>query len=238
MSIFTYSIDKQVFDFFPDFIRGVLVAQVVQNTASPPELTAILRREEGKLRDDFKGQDIAVIPQISTWREAFRCMGVKPGDYRSSIESMLRRVVNGHQLPSINALVDIGNIISLRYLIPAGGHALDHVEAEISLRPATGKEVFTPMGSDKVEHPDPGEIVFVEGDTVLTRRWVWRQSNYTLTQLNTHFIEFNLDGLPPVEEIEIRKAGEDLADMVERFCGGETKMFVLSIQKQRIEIST
>ncbi len=237
MTPITYSIDKQVFDLFPDFIRGVLVARNVENKISHEELIAIMRQEEDKVRETFEKQDIASHPRINSWREAFRSMGIKPSEYRSSVEAMVRRVVNGSQLPSINALVDIGNIISLRYLMPAGGHSRDNVQAEISLRPAVGDETFTSIGSDKVEHPDPGEIIFVEGSAVLTRRWVWRQSNHTLTEIDTHFIEFNLDGLPPVDEAEIRKAGDDLAELVTRFCGGETEMLVLSSQNRRIDIS-
>ena len=85
-----------------------------------------------------------------------------------------------------------------------------------------------PFGSNMVEHPEPGEIIFAEGSAVLTRRWVWRQSNHTLTEMGTRFIEFNLDGLPPVDETEIRRAGDDLTDLVKCFCGGRTEMFILT----------
>jgi DNA/RNA-binding domain of Phe-tRNA-synthetase-like protein len=223
-----YSIDSEVFRLFPDFIRGVLVVRDVENHPSPNDLIALMRQEEDNLREILLGQVIADHPLIHNWREAFRSMGIKPSEFRSSIEAMARRVVNGSQLPSINALVDIGNIISLRYLIPVGGHALDNVRSEITLRPASGDEVFVPFGLDVAEHPEPGEIIFTEGKAVLTRRWVWRQSNHTLTEIGTRFIEFNLDGLPPVDETVICRAGDDLADLVKRFCGGRTEMFLLT----------
>lgn len=235
MADITYSIDSKIFDLFPDFIRGVLVARDVVNQPSPEELIVILREEEEEMRRRVAGQEIAVHPRVNSWREAFRKMGVKPSEYRSSIEAMARRVANGHQLPAINALVDIGNIISLRYLIPTGGHALDHVREPICLRPATGNEVFVPFGTDQPENPDPGEIIFTEGDAVLTRRWVWRQSNHTLTELETRFIEFNLDGLPPVSVMEINQAGENLAGLVQRFCGGSAAFYVLSRFNQMIK---
>jgi DNA/RNA-binding domain of Phe-tRNA-synthetase-like protein len=228
MAANTYSIDPKIFDLFPDFFRGVMVAREVENQPSPEELTALLRQEEKDLRRRLADQDIAAHPRIHTWREAFRALGIKPSEYRPSIEALARRVMNGYQLPAINTLVDIGNIISLRYLIPTGGHALDHINEPISLRPATGNEVYVPFGTGQPEHPEPGEIIFAEGDAVLTRRWVWRQSNHTLTELETRFIEFNLDGLPPVSVKEIQQAGEDLAELVQRFCGGTTSLFSLS----------
>ena len=149
---------------------------------------------------------------------------------------MARRVINGNELPSINALVDIGNIISLRRLIPVGGHSLNNVSQEISLRAASGEEEFIPFGSDQMEHPDKGEFIFTEGDHVLTRRWVWRQSNHTLTELTTTFIEFNLDGLPPVKENEIKETGIELADLVKQFCGGEFSQQVLTRENPKISI--
>jgi len=236
MTTIVYSIDDEVFRLFPDFIRGVLVARDVENQPSPDELVNLMRQEEDNLREALHGQEISEHPLIHNWREAFRSLGIKPSEFRSSIEALARRVANGNQLPSINALVDIGNIISLRYLTPAGGHALDHVRSEITLRPASGDEVFVPFGSDTPEHPEPGEIIFAEGNAVLTRRWVWRQSNHTLTESGTRFIEFNLDGLPPVDEAVIRRAGDDLAGLVQRFCGGRTEFFMLSDQNRSIEI--
>ncbi|MDD9417934.1 phenylalanine--tRNA ligase beta subunit-related protein, partial [Staphylococcus aureus] len=84
-------------------------------------------------------------------------------------EALARRALRGEALPAINALVDIGNLISLHHLVPVGGHAIDGVTGDIALRPATGQESFVPFGSDQVECPLPGEVIFAEGDTVLTR---------------------------------------------------------------------
>jgi DNA/RNA-binding domain of Phe-tRNA-synthetase-like protein len=150
---------------------------------------------------------------------------------------MVRRVLSNHELPIINTLVDIGNVLSLRHLVPTGGHAIDEVEEDIILRPANGEETFVPFGSDQVEHPIPGEIVFVEGNTVLTRRWSWRQANHTLTLPTTTAIEFNVDGLPPVPESEVRNICQETIDMVSRFCGGRTRFEILSRENPRIKLT-
>jgi DNA/RNA-binding domain of Phe-tRNA-synthetase-like protein len=147
---------------------------------------------------------------------------------------MVRRVLRNDPLPGINALVDIGNIVSLRHLIPAGGHAIDVVTGDLALRAATGREEFIPFGSDRMEHPLPGEVIFAEGDSVLTRRWTWRQAEYSLTRLDTRAIEFNLDGLPPVPFEEIVQACQEVIELVRRFCGGGLRFEMLSEQNQRI----
>ena len=236
MTEIQYSISNEIFERFPEFMRGVVVARDVINRASPPELIQLLRMAESQLREQMNTETLITHPRIVSWREAFRSLGIKPSEYRPSLEAMARRVINGNELPSINALVDIGNIISLRRLIPVGGHSLNHVRREISLRAASGEEKFIPFGSDQMEHPDKGEFIFTEGDDVLTRRWVWRQSNHTLTELSTTFIEFNLDGLPPVKENDIKETGVELADLVKQFCGGEFSQQVLSRENPKISI--
>ncbi len=102
-------------------------------------------------------------PRIKAWRDAYRAFGAKPSEYRSSVEAMARRVLRGDALPAINALVDIGNVISLRYLVPAGSHAIDVLQEDIEVRIATGREDFLALGSTELEHPQPGEVIFGRG---------------------------------------------------------------------------
>ena len=227
MKKLSYSIAAEVFAKFPEYRRGLVMAQGVRNGASPEELVHILRQEESRARENLNIDTLTAEPRLSSWREAFRRLGYKPGDFRPSIEALLRRVLRGQDLPTINALVDIGNIVSLRRLLPVGGHAIDVLVQDIALRPATGSEEFIPFGSETAEHPVPGEFIFTEGDMVLTRRWIWRQANHTLTLPETTAIEFNIDGLPPVCAVDVEAAGKDLMELVGHFCGGSSRWAVL-----------
>ena len=222
-----YSIAAEIFQRFPGYCRGVVVAHDVKNGASPAELVQMMRGEEAAARGRLNAETLTADPRLASWREAFRQLGYKPGDFRPSIEALLRRVLRGQELPSINTLVDIGNIVSLRHLLPVGGHATDVLTQDIALRPASGTEEFVPFGSDQAEHPLVGEFIFVEGNTVLTRRWIWRQANHTLTLPETAAIEINIDGLPPATEADVAAAGRDVMDLVERFCGGRMRFKIL-----------
>jgi DNA/RNA-binding domain of Phe-tRNA-synthetase-like protein len=228
MEPISYHVSPKIFDRFPGYTRGVVLAYGVVNRPSPAELVDLLREAEESVRGRVKLDELAEHTRIQPWREAYRAFGAKPSEFRSSIEALCRRALSGKEIPSINALVDIGNIISLRRLVSAGGHALDEVTGDLELRPAAGTENFIPFGGEQVEHPAPGEIVFAEGDTVLTRRWTWRQANHTSTRLDTRSIEFNIDGLPPVTAGEIEAIGRELAEMVFRFCGGQTRLELLT----------
>ncbi|RPI84094.1 MAG: hypothetical protein EHM41_14255 [Chloroflexi bacterium] len=233
----SYFISDEIFQRFPGYVRGVVVAENVQNRPSPNELIGLMREVELSLRNRLDLGKIAEHPRIKSWRDAYRAFGARPGEFRSSIEALTRRILRGDGLPSINALVDIGNVVSLRHLIPAGGHAIDMLEEDIALRFAAGEEEFIPFGSDQIEHPLPGEVIFAEGNAVLTRRWTWRQANHTLTVLETEAIEFNLDALPPVPQEEIEETCQEVIDLMSLYCGGQARYELLTERNPKMRLS-
>jgi DNA/RNA-binding domain of Phe-tRNA-synthetase-like protein len=236
LSSLTYTISPEIFDKYPGYARGVVLALGVQNGASSEKLIQLLREAEASLRTKADIETIAEHARIKPWREAYKAFGAKPSEFRSSIEAMARRVLRNDQLPSINALVDIGNIASLQHLVPVGGHSIDDLTDDISLRLASGEEDFVPFGSTEVEHPLPGEVVFVAGSTVLTRRWTWRQANYSLTLPETGKIEINIDRLPPVELEEVHAIANQVMGLVEEFCGGKMRYEILSADNNQMKL--
>jgi DNA/RNA-binding domain of Phe-tRNA-synthetase-like protein len=231
-----FTISKEVFERFPGYVRGVVVAEGVTNGRSSEDLLSLLRGEEDSVRGRLDAQNVAEHPRIFSWREAYRSFGAKPSKFRPSIEAMARRVLKNESMPTISALVDIGNVISFRHLVPAGGHAIDVVNGDIELRPANGDELFIPLDSDQAENPLPGEIIFVEGKTVLTRRWTWRQAKHTLVVPATTALEFNVDGMPPVPVEEVEEACLELEELILRFCGGSVRHEIVTQDNPRMRL--
>ena len=109
------------------------------------------------------------------------------------------------------------------------------MHSDLSLRPASGDETFIPFGSDREEHPEIGEIIFAEGNTVLTRRWTWRQAQHTLLSLDTTAVEFNVDGLCPVTVADVHAACDEIAHLVSTFCGGTVRIEMLTKDNPRLQ---
>lgn len=232
MGRYRYSIDNEIFRQFPGYCRGVVIASGIKNSETPEGVRILLKEAEKLLPEKINREEIASHPRIASWRDAYRSFGAKPAKYRSSIEAMVRRVLNGNPLPNINTIVDIGNIISLRHLVTTGGHAIDLLKGDISLRKASGYEEFTAFGTDKSENPDTGEIIFTEGNTVLTRRWSWRQANHTSTQVSTTAVEMNIDGLPPVSYDKVVNICKEAVELIGKYCGGKIKYEILTEKNQ------
>lgn len=232
-----YTVAEDIFKKYPGYVRGVVLAYDVKNGLSNAELTSLLRQAEASVRQRLNLDSLIEDPRIASWREAYRAFGAKPSEFRPSMEAMARRVLRDQELPLINTLVDIGNVLSLRHLVPAGGHAMDFLKQDIELRLASGQETFKPFDAEESERPLPGEVVFVEGDIVLTRRWTWRQSAHTLMLPSSTAIEYNVDGLPPIMQTEVETICGEVAGLIQRFCGGRIRLDMLSAAHPRIRIS-
>lgn len=230
-------ISAEVFSKFPTYRRGIVIAHGISNGTSPDEMIARLRDAEKKLCEQLAPENITSHPRIESWREAYRSLGVKPGEFRPSMEALVRRVLKRDPLPAISKVVDLGNLVSIQNLVPIGAHAIDLLSTDMDLRLATGSEIFEPFGTDIVEHPNPSEIIFAEGNTVLTRRWTWRQSKHTLVLPETTAVEFNLDALPPVSDREIERILNEIIALVQKYCGGSIRCGVLSKDNPVIPLS-
>jgi len=224
-----YRIDAEIFRLYPGYRRGLVLGQQLRNGAASAGLTEQLRTQEVALRERVQGNP-AEYPRIAAWREAYRRFGARPSDFRSSIEALARRVLRGDALPSINSLVDIGNLISLRYLVPVGVHPVPAGEGALCLRLSEPSDSFLPPDGAAAEVPEKGEVVFVQQSTVLTRRWTWRQSALTLTLPDTTAIFFNIDALQGVPDEELDAASRDIGQLVREHCGGTVHNTVLSVQ--------
>jgi DNA/RNA-binding domain of Phe-tRNA-synthetase-like protein len=181
-----FAYDEAVTERYPTIRAGVIHATNLANGPSPPGLLDEYRAEQRAASERLNATAIADFPQVAAWRRAFARFGVKPTRYRSAAEALLRRLAKHGDLPTINTLVDIGNLVSIRYAIPVAVFDRANIAGPTTVRFATGTESFIDLGSTDIVHPDPGEVIFVDSSGVVSaRRWCWRQSVQSATGATT-----------------------------------------------------
>jgi DNA/RNA-binding domain of Phe-tRNA-synthetase-like protein len=191
-----FSVDEELYRLFPGLRIGVLVLEVAEAAQGRDRLGPVI---EG-IQADFPFPKPQDHPHIKAWREAFGLLGVSASRYMSSIESLARRALKGGPFPRINPVVDLYNALSLKYLVPMGGHAVDPIVGDIVLGPAEGTETFMPMDGTEREAADRGEVVYRDAKEVLTRRWVWRQCDKDKVTEQTRTVFVPIDVLPSLPE--------------------------------------
>lgn len=212
---------SQIFQRFPELRAGVVLVEVQGgNGPSPPELADRYRREQETCRARIEGGSLAEIESLAAWRRVFHAFGVKPTQHRTAVEALLRRLVKKGEIPCLNALVDLGNLVSIRHAVPVGVFDTRAVRGTLTVRFATGEERFTELGSQEVVSPLPGEVIFVDDAGVVgARRWCWRQSAQSAARADTAEALITVEAHHSGAEGDVTAALEDLQSLVARFCG-------------------
>ncbi len=223
-----FSIQKELFDALPDLTIGMVVATGLDNSHPSKEIDALLSQTIEEMKKNFIVEKAQDHPRIKPWRNAFSKLAISGSKFPSSIESMARRVLKGDPFPKINPLVDLYNSVSLKYLVPMGGHDLDTLEGNIHLRFAEGWEPFTPMGGGETTVVPKGELVYRDDREVLTRNWVWRQCEKDKATEKTKNIFIPIDVLGEVGRERAEEIIQELQALIPMYLGGRISSFILN----------
>ncbi|HUG53011.1 MAG TPA: phenylalanine--tRNA ligase beta subunit-related protein [Vicinamibacteria bacterium] len=82
------------------------------------------------------------VPGAADARALYKDLGLDPTKVRPSNEALLRRVLKGEALYTVNTLVDALNLCSLRAQLPFGLYDLDRVEPPVVLRRGAAGESY------------------------------------------------------------------------------------------------
>ncbi len=233
-----FSVEAEVFELFPEFCRGIVIATGVDNSRACPEIESLLRAQEEKIRQDA-GIDLATHPRLLAWKEAYLKLGANPNKFTPSIVFLAKQVKAGKLVRAISPVVDAFNTISIRYMVPSGGDDVATVEGDLTLGRAVSDETFSPIFKpDEVEHPDRGEVIYVNrrSKRVLCRRWNWRNADFSKITPATSKLAINVDGMmPAIGRQEIEQATEELGQLIQKYCGGTVSHCFLDARSREAE---
>ncbi len=205
---------------FPGYRMLTVVATGIDNTGDSPELRRLLAEVAAEIRRRPDLADLDANPRVAAWREAFRETGADPVETKPSLDALLQRVLAGQEIPFVNKVVAISNLVSLKHLVPSGGDDLGAIDGDFGLRFAGGLERFRPIGEADEEHPEPDEVIYADQQKVLCRRWIWRQGEESKIADDTTQAAVNVDLMPPATEDEGRAAAAELAALLAEHCCG------------------
>ena len=232
-----FSVASQIFEQFPTYCVGGVVAAHLsnRNITNAEQIYTNLLQEASTLRRHFAtgesapggSNPLTAQPAIAQWREAFRTLGIKGSEFHTSVEALARRALKGDILPSINPAVDLSNTLSLRYMLPLGGHDLDTLTGNFEVRLARTGDFFAPVegGEAQIESVPPGEPVYADAAEVRTRRWVWRQGRKARVTEDSRNIFFPIDGWVGLNDEQVREATRQLKTWLTENLGAECQEF-------------
>jgi DNA/RNA-binding domain of Phe-tRNA-synthetase-like protein len=230
-------VQREIFATFPDAILGIVTFDGVRNEGDNAEIAETLRKEQVDVVQRLGSTPVSEHPHIACWREAYRRFGAKPKDHPSSIENLVRRVTKGQSLRHVNRLVDLYNAISLKHLVPAGGEDLEAIDGDVELAFAGDEEhPVRLLGEPEARPPKKGEVIYRDRVGAICRRWNWKEADRTkLTETTTRGL-LVIEGLPPVDRSMVAAAAEELAALVQKHCGGRTRVSIVDRERPETEL--
>jgi len=221
---------------YPGLCGGIILARGMHNRPTPPELLDAFQAEQRAVLRRIGETPLSEIPALAAWRSAFRGFGVEPTKYRSAAEALLRRLTKKGDIPSINALVDAYNLVSIRYAVPMAAFDTRFLNGSLTIRFADGTEWFTAHDEPEAGHPDPGEVIFVDQTSLIfARRWCWKQSLQSTTALDTTTAIITVEAHHPGARQDVERASADLIELLSEYVGGNYQVAILGPDRPCLE---
>lgn len=206
-------------------INEVSNLKITKNSSLDEIINAIETKYKGKNVDSLKDDLV-----VRAYRDFYWKIGIDPTKIRPSGEALRRRVMRGNKFPRINEIVDIGNIASIETLVPIGIYDRDKIVGNLHIIISKGNEEFFDLGSKKVEKLDKGIPILVDDEGKVLHVYPHRDSIITSVTSDTKNVVIVGAGVPNVGEDLVKRAVDNVVDLLEKFCSGKRDYETLVIR--------
>jgi DNA/RNA-binding domain of Phe-tRNA-synthetase-like protein len=219
---------------FPALVPGVLV---VGNVDPAPDASDLVAPWHERTRERLRHGTESELAEVSAWRRAYAQMGLKPTQYRSAAEALLRRFRRDGTVPILHPLVDLCNALSLAFALPVAVLDMARIDGDLEVRPARGDEEHLAFGGE-VERPEPGEVIFADAAShAHARRWTFRQSRRSTVGAHTREALVVAEGLHETAGADVPALIDALAEHLPALGAVVRARAVLTAAAPRVELA-
>lgn len=222
-----FKIEKKILDAGNGLYTGVVYAEGLSNCNGNDQISELLRSEVERAFANLSDNSVKACKELDIYRNALKNVGINPSKYPCSIEAILTRISKKGEFPSLSPVVDLGNYISIKYRVPVGVHDTDTFDGDLCVRFSDENDCMNEENSIGSDALKIGEPVYACGDSVRTRRWLWRQMPAGRVDENSKNFIFPIDGFIDNKDV-IDQAVEELSGLVKRFFGVDCESGVIN----------
>ncbi len=156
------TVENTIFEKTPGYKAGYLELDNLSIRDSDEDFWKIFDEETERILESFELSTIGESEAISGMRKLYKGWKIDYTRYRPSSERLLRRLLKGNNLYRVNTVVDVCNLISLKYLLPIGLYDMVKAKGDISVR--FGREGDSYMGITGLEISAGGKVVVYDDE--------------------------------------------------------------------------
>lgn len=234
-----FIIEDRVFKAIPGLrVAVIVVKNINHNENAMLKIKQILQKywKEGA-RACQTYSNVQSHPQIKAWRDCFQSLGVSVKKYPSSVESLLKRAVKQSETRSINALVDLYNAMSVRYILPFGAFDIDDLPMDIplELRFTKSSDKFMALDENESNLVSENEVAYIIGSEVVTRHINWKQSKHGLVKEKSTNVIFMSEILPSTPQNVVEQMIIDFVQLIKDLFHVECQINILHVSNPSIQ---
>ncbi|MDI6719637.1 MAG: phenylalanine--tRNA ligase beta subunit-related protein [Methanomicrobiales archaeon] len=155
-------------------------------------------------------------PLFRAYRDFFWKVGVDPTKTRPASEALVRRILGGKMLPTINTAVDAYNLASIRTGIPIAAFDADTLAGDLAMRFAEEGEEFLGIGMAAPVTLRKNQVILTDEDAIVAI-YPYRDSDATKITLATKTVHIVACGVPGVESEKVKSAYELAAAYLQEY---------------------
>lgn len=218
--ITTLSFEPRLKERFPDL--RVVVGRIsgVRVERSGTTLEEFEGEVIAEVKREYNIEALKDIPVFRAYRDFFWRIGVDPTKVRPAAEALIRRILLGKSIPSINNVVDAYNLASIKTGIALAAFDINRLRGRLTMRFAKRGEEFLGIGMGEARELSGGEIV-ISDDEKLIAIYPHRDADDSKVTEKTESVLLLVCGVPNLEKNALLDAAETTIDYVTRFCGGK-----------------
>jgi DNA/RNA-binding domain of Phe-tRNA-synthetase-like protein len=204
---------------FPELAICIGTITGIHNQKDNNQLRQLKKTVYEEVRTRHNVEALKNDPKVRAYRDFYWKLNIDPTKTRPSGEALLRRVLNGNELPSISTVVDAYNLASMQTMIPISGFDRDALDPPFHIRFARN-EAFTGIGMTKPILLTDKMIVLTDEKRVLCV-YPYRDSEYTKITAQTERAAIIGYGAPRISQEQLKEAVERTLECIKRTSGGE-----------------
>lgn len=201
----------------PHFVGAAVEARVI-NSATTSQLWEEIEKCCQQLRAEFTTESIKSRSGIAATRQAYKAAGKDPSRYRPACEQLARRILQGKELYTVNTLVDLGNLVSLRSGYATAALDADKIEGEmLTLSLGLAGEPYEGIGRGMLNI----ENLPVYRDSLGGIATPTSDNIRTAISLDTHRLLLLINGYDGNQEA-VETAAQQTMELLQRHCAAES----------------
>ncbi|MFH1424780.1 MAG: methionine--tRNA ligase [archaeon] len=143
-----------------------------------------------------------------------------------SSENIVEFTRNTGQVPNINTVTDIYNLVSFKTGLIMGAYDLAKIKGNVNLRVAKGDENFVPIGTKEAVKIEPTEWVLADDANKVLTRWLTKEHDNVKIEKGATSCIVCVQGSKNIPQKEVNDAITEICELITAHCGGKYKILL------------